>query len=82
MSSQPTPGRPRTRRDEILAYICVYARAHNGNSPTIREVAAHFGLSHITVYHHLLKLQAEERLALVDDKWVVDGARWFGPEGC
>lgn len=68
-----------TRRDEIMAYICRYAREHWGPSPSIREVAIEFGLNYTTVYRHIKRLIAEERLEMRDGKLMVVGANWFPP---
>ena len=61
--------RPRTldesRRDAILAFIIQYKRAHDGASPTLKEIAAACELSSMpTVRYHLLKLAAAGRIEL------------------
>lgn len=54
-----------TRREEILVFICAYARENNGVTPSQRDIADQFGLHLKTVQSHLQKLIEEERIALV-----------------
>lgn len=68
-----------TRRDEIYSFICTYADEMDGPTPTIREIARHFGLNYKTVYHHVLKLIIEGRLRQDRGKLVVVGSEWIEP---
>lgn len=69
-----------TRRDAILLYICDYARAMHGPTPSIREVALHFGVSYSTAYYHVTRLIEEGRLRQDRGKLIVVGGRWVRPE--
>ena len=45
-------------RQNIYNYILRFKRRHNGNSPSIREMADTFGLSTSVVSEHLSRLEA------------------------
>lgn len=68
-----------TRRDEIYRFVCRYADEMDGPTPTIREIAKHFGLNYKTVYFHVLKLKDEGRLRQDRGKLVVIGSEWISP---
>lgn len=68
-----------TRRDEIMLFVCEYASEKDGPTPSINEIAQHFGLAYSTVYHHVLKLIIEGRLQQVDGKLCVVGSDWIPP---
>lgn len=72
--------RPRTRRDEIFDFICEYANAHRGPTPSIHEIALHFERSYSTVYRHVQRLREENRLDMRDGKLIVPDARWLPPQ--
>jgi SOS-response transcriptional repressor LexA len=73
-------------RERLLAFIIAYKRAHDGNSPTYREMMAATGLSTTSsVAYHLEKLEAEgviERPQQVGNTRVIEvvGGRWSPPE--
>lgn len=69
-----------TRRDEIYGYICGYADAKHGPTPSIREIAGAFGLAYTTVYNHVLRLQVEGLIRVEDGKLIVVGSQWYSPE--
>jgi hypothetical protein len=75
-------GKKPTRREEIFAFICMYADEHNGPTPSILEIKGHFGLAYGTVYAHVMKLIAERRLEQQDGKLVVPGSEWVPPPAC
>lgn len=68
-----------TRRDEILLYMADYIEQHH-NAPSSREVAYHFRIRQQTAYSHLMKLQAEQRLIMIDGRWKLPGAKWEAPD--
>jgi DNA-binding MarR family transcriptional regulator len=61
--------RKQTRRDEIMLYICTYAKENNGITPTVRNIARQFGLHLSTIQTHMQKLVDERRL------YWIEGAR-------
>lgn len=68
-----------TRREEILRFICRYAKENNGVTPPARSIAAAFKLGKTIVLTHITKLIAEERLAWVDDRLKVVDSEWIEP---
>ncbi len=68
-----------TRRDEIYDWVCQYAAEMDGPTPSINEVAVHFGLNYKTVYYHVMKLIVEGRLRQERGKLVVVGSEWIEP---
>lgn len=73
------PPRPRTRRDEVYDFICIYADEMDGPTPSIREIALHLRLNYKTVYFHVMKLVMEGRLRQERGKLVVVGSDWIEP---
>ena len=67
------------RRDEIMAYVATYAQKHDGNSPSLSEIAAAFQISRQVVYWHTLKLASERRVEWRDGKLCVVGAEYTPP---
>ncbi len=69
----PPTGRPRVTsgingRLDILDYI----RANGPVSLTVRDLAARLGYNHVTVFHHLRRLQADGIIARRSDgSWEV-----------
>jgi predicted ArsR family transcriptional regulator len=55
----------RTRRDDILAFICLQSKENNGVPPSAREIARHFGMHLKTVQSHLEKLANESRISWI-----------------
>ncbi len=68
-----------TRRDEILLLIADYAEKHH-NAPSTLELARLLGIAQHTVYGHMVKLMAENRLLQVDGKWKLPDALYIRPE--
>jgi len=79
MSVQRNDDTEMTRREEILRFICRYAKENNGVTPSARSIAAAFRLGKTTVLTHITKLVAEGRLAWVDDRLKVVDSEWRGP---
>ena len=69
----------KTRRDEIFAFIVAYAEELDGPTPSILEIARHFGLNYKTVYYHVMKLVIEGRLRQERGKLVVVDSSWTPP---
>lgn len=69
-----------TQRDRVYAYICAYADEHNGPTPSIREIAAHFDRGYTTIYRHVQRLIEEGRLEMRNGKLSVRDARWTPPQ--
>ncbi len=72
--------RRRTRRDEIYEWICDYADEMDGPTPSINEVATHFGLAYKTAYVHIVKLILEGRLRQDRRKLIVVRSEWLRPD--
>lgn len=68
-----------TRRDEIILYVIEYASDHQGNSPSLGEIALNFGIRRETVYIHTLKLANEGRAQWRDGKLCIIGAEFIPP---
>lgn len=70
-----------TRRDEILAYICQYAKENNGVTPSVRSIAVVFELHLKTVQVHIQKLLDENRIQFVGDdhRIRVERSTWEQP---
>lgn len=68
-----------TRRDQIIAFIAEYAVTHH-NAPSTLEIAQAFGIHSSTVYDHMIKLMAEDRLIQVDGRWKIPGADYTPPD--
>ena len=79
MSVQRNNDTEMTRREEILRFICRYAKENNGVTPSARSIAAAFKLGKTTVLTHITKLDAEGRLAWVDDRLKVVDSEWREP---
>lgn len=79
MSVQRSNDAEMTRREEILRFICRYAKENNGVTPSARSIAAAFRLGKTTVLTHITKLVAEGRLAWVDDRLKVVDSEWIEP---
>jgi hypothetical protein len=67
------------RRDQIFEWVCAYADEMDGPTPSINEIAQHFGLNYKTAYHHVMKLIIEGRLRQEHGKLVVLGSEWIKP---
>lgn len=71
--------RKQTRRDEIILFIIDYAADHQGNSPSLGEIALQFKFSPQTAYIHTLKLVNEKRAEWKDGKFCLVGAEFYPP---
>jgi hypothetical protein len=59
--------RPRTR-ELVFEFLVRYKREHDGNSPTVREIAAGCNVSLGTVYYHLTRLELDHRISVMGDR--------------
>lgn len=59
-----------TRRDEILLFIAEYTR-DNHNAPSLRQIAANFGITHQCVSIYVHTLIDEGRLEQSDGNWKI-----------
>lgn len=84
---QPRPvGRPSVidgHADQVFAYICEYKRAHDGLSPTVREIQMACDVSSTSVVQYTLRLLVKRgKLRFLDGqagqsrRYVVVGGRW------
>lgn len=79
MFAPPMPMKKRTRRDEIFTFMAEYITDHH-NAPSSHEIARHFKLKQQTVYNHLLKLIAEDRIVRVDGRLKLAGGEYIPPD--
>lgn len=68
-----------SRRDQIYAYICAYAKELHGPTPNIREISQHFGFSYSSAYDHVIRLVSDGLLRQDRGKLVVIGSSWREP---
>lgn len=70
-----------TTSQQVLDYIVQHKQANDGNSPTIREMMAHFDLPSGGIIYHLDRLQAKQLIerAKGGRGIRVVGGRWLGP---
>jgi SOS-response transcriptional repressor LexA len=69
-------------REQIFNYLIRYKKAHDGNSPTNRQIAAACHVSPSTVAHHLGRLERANRIRLSEDEYrniEIVGAAWLPP---
>lgn len=71
------------RRDQVMEFILTYKEAHDGNSPTVREIAAGYGIpSTSNVVWWLRRLEAEGWLRVEETgtsrrRIMVVGGKWL-----
>lgn len=73
-----TPRR-RLKRHDVFDYIVVYAKEHNGATPSLLHLARHFSLAYSTVRGHVYELVMERKLRLEDRQIVVEDSEWIPP---
>lgn len=72
--------RRRTRKDDVLEYICRIARENNGATPKPRAIAAALGLSQTRIHQIMMRLQIEGRITYVDRyTYKVEQSVWEPP---
>lgn len=67
------------RRDEIVTYIERYCAGHGGQSPSLQEIAAAFGISKTAAEGHVQKLISEGRAVRHDGKLWLTQPPLFSP---
>lgn len=70
--------------DQIYQFICAYKTDHDGNSPSIREIADRFERSTSVVNYYIKKLESSGKLrrsgAVKARHIEVVGGIWLHPE--
>jgi predicted transcriptional regulator len=66
--------------ETIFEFIYRYADEKNGPTPTIWEISVSLKLPYSTVYYHVGKLERRHLIMIEDNKIVVVGSEWIGPE--
>jgi len=70
-------------RDRVYAFIVAYKQAHDGNSPTYRQILKACNISSTSVVeYHIRHLIADNRLRKVNRSFEIIGAHWLAPELC
>ncbi len=69
---------------QVYDYICDYKQAHDGNSPTFRQIALACGISSTSVVNFYLVFLEEQGLLKVERSWQtrsirIIGASWRRP---
>ncbi len=68
-------------REQIFRYVIDYKHAHNGVSPTIKEIAEACFMSASTVKYHLLVLERDGRILILGRRAIeIPGSSWERPE--
>ena len=73
---------PPSMRDEVYNFLVRYKQAHNGNSPTLREIAAACHIAVSSVSHHLTHLRLEGRIVFHGKSRMIElpGSTWQPPD--
>ncbi len=71
--------RPKLRRYDVLAYICIYADEHNGVTPSVMNIKRHLVLGRGTVRFHLGELEREGFLKWDDSQIIILDSDWQPP---
>lgn len=70
----------RLRRVQIYEFILDYKRAHDGNSPSIREIQDGVGISSPSVVnHHLQRLVKLDAIEIHNGRIQTRGGMWIPP---
>lgn len=77
------PDEEGTTRDQVFDFIVLYKKEHDGNSPSLREIAnACFLSNQSTVQYHLTRLEIENRIHISGERRrhiEIVGATWNYP---
>ncbi len=71
-------------REQIYDFIVQYKTRHNGNSPSLREIAEACTIVHSCVRHHLTQLEKENQIRILNNRSrtiEVVGSSWHPPQG-
>ncbi len=74
---------PHSTRNRVFDFICTFKAAHDGNSPSIRDITHACHLAKSTVDYHLRLLELEGRIAWnVRQRRAIEvtGAVWLPPD--
>lgn len=64
----------------VYQFVVRCKQAHDGNSPTLREIQAECGIGSTSAVSYILRiLEVEGRLRIVDGRIEVAGGRWSLP---
>jgi len=66
------------RRDELLMFIALYTQLTH-NAPSHRQIGDAFDLSKTTVKNHLLKLERDGRVRVIDGRLMLIGSEYHFP---
>lgn len=66
------------RRDELLMFIALYTQLTH-NAPSHRQIGMAFDLSKTTVKNHLLKLEHDGRIRVIDGRLMLIGSEYHFP---
>ena len=67
---------PTLRRDELLMFIALYTQLTR-NAPSHRQIGMAFDLSKTTVKNHLLKLEHDGRVRVIDGRLKLIGSEYY-----
>lgn len=84
MPRRRAPNRdPHNTRNRVFDFICTFKAAHDGNSPSIRDIAHACHLAKSTVDYHLRLLELEGRINWnIHQRRAIEviGAVWLPPD--
>lgn len=67
----------------VLEFVVAYKTAHDGVSPTVREIGHELAMVHSAVFYHLRKLEERGLVRFIGIEKsrgiMVTGGRWVGP---
>lgn len=67
------------RRDELLVFIALYIKLTH-NAPSQRQMGMAFNLSKTTIKQHLLKLERDGRIRILDGRLMLVGGAYVLPQ--
>ncbi|NJL55315.1 hypothetical protein HC928_09120 [bacterium] len=70
---------PTLRRDELLMLIALYTKLTH-NAPSHRQIGAAFDLSKTTIKNHLIKLERDGRVRVIDGRLMLIGSEYHFPK--
>ncbi len=70
---------PPLRRDELLMFIALYTQLTH-NAPSHRQISLAFDLSKTTVKNHLIKLERDGRIRVIDGRLTLIGGEYRFPK--
>ena len=69
-------------RDQVFDFLVRYKLAHDGNSPSLREIADACNIVLSGAHYHLTRLQLDNRIRLGGKSRMIEvvGAEWHPPD--